>query len=172
MCVCVSLWALSRLNGLTYGHEIWHRDWPRWNLGQVDGQRRRSKFKVTRSKTVMSMIFWLQCQYTKCRPMVWHYDVMWRHGMASSVFALWDRFGTREVQQQLSVLLDMVKVDFHIKFIVHMSNGSVVRAQTHGHTNGTDSMTSTAGSGNNNSLSDFLDEHCLLIYVYWMWAGA
>ncbi len=81
-------------------------------LDKFDGQRQRSKVKVTRSRNLISMIFWLQCQYTKCWPMVWHYDVMWRHGttswhhsMTSSVFLLWDRFGTQEVQQHFSVFL-------------------------------------------------------------------
>ncbi len=33
--VCVSVWTLSRLNRLMYGHKIWCRDWPWWNLGRV-----------------------------------------------------------------------------------------------------------------------------------------
>ncbi len=53
--------------------------------------------------------------------------------------------------------LDMVHIDFHVKFLVRMSNGSVSRAQTHTHTDthtdGSDSMTSTADAGGKNAPS-------------------
>ncbi len=53
--------------------------------------------------------------------------------------------------------LDLVPVDFHVKFYVRTLNGSVMRAQTdrqtHTRTNGSDSMTSTADAGGKNYLS-------------------
>ena len=45
--------------------------------------------------------------------------------------------------------LDMVPADLHVKFLVCMSNGSVVRVQIDTHTCGSDSMTSTADAGGN-----------------------
>ncbi len=50
MCVCVCLLALSRLNHLRYGHEIWYSDWPWLYFGLVW----RSKVNVTRLKNVIS----------------------------------------------------------------------------------------------------------------------
>ncbi len=50
--------------------------------------------------------------------------------------------------------LDMVQVDMHVKFLVRVSNGSAVRVLTDGHTDGTDSITSTADAGGNNSSID------------------
>ncbi len=45
--------------------------------------------------------------------------------------------------------LDMVQMDVLVKFLARMSNGSVVRVQTHKHTNQTNSITSTADAGGN-----------------------
>ena len=106
-------------------------------------------------KIVMSLVFSLQCQYTKCWPTVWHYDVMWHHGMmswhhsmtswrhsmTSSVFLLWDRYGTREVQQHFSVFFNLITVpDFLFLYLLYadvtwfMLNGHCQeRASIHQH---------------------------------------
>ena len=53
--------------------------------------------------------------------------------------------------------LDMIQVDLHVRFLVRMSNGSSVRVLNyrhtlpHRHTDGTDSITSTADAGGKNS---------------------
>ncbi len=112
VCVCVSVCEHS------HGWMDWHTI-TKFGTGiyldgiwdEFDVQGQRSRVKVTRSKNLMSMIFWLQCQYAKCWPVVWHYDVMWCHGMeswrhgmipwhhsmTSSVFLLWDKFIKRKV---------------------------------------------------------------------------
>ena len=77
--VCLSLCVCQFVNTLTTERiDEWSR-----NLTQgltLLKSRTSSMVNVTRSKNVMSMIFWLQCQYAKCWPMVWRHDVTaWRH---------------------------------------------------------------------------------------------
>ena len=66
-----------------------------WNLVQaltlmipynykLDCQGHRSKLKVTGSKNMISKFFLFEWAYAKPYPMVWHHDVMWRHGLTSS----------------------------------------------------------------------------------------
>ncbi len=55
VCVSVSVWTLSWLNRLKYGHKILHRDWPWWHLGRVWSSR--SNVKVIKLKNVI-LEFW------------------------------------------------------------------------------------------------------------------
>ncbi len=116
VCLCLSdpLLTLSWLNRLTYGHEIWHRDWPWWYLVEVRWSR--SKVKVTRSKTwfpwfsdlrelvpnpdlwcdIMSSHDVMTWPLTSRDVMGRCHNVMWRHGMKTAS-------RPREVQQHFSV---------------------------------------------------------------------
>ncbi len=124
--ICVSVCEHS--HGWTDWHTVTKFVW--WS---------RSKVKVTRSKNVMSMIFWLQCQYTKCWPLVWHYGVMWCHGMTSGphgmtsgrhsmmspVLLLWDRFSMRKVHGNTFLYKFILTVNDYIQLISsHLSEAA------------------------------------------------
>ena len=63
LCVCFCLSALSRLNGLMYGHKLWHRNWPWW----------LKKFKVSKGPGLGG---WVN---TRTREVQQHFSVFFRY---------------------------------------------------------------------------------------------
>ena len=86
VCLSVSVWAISRLNRLTYGNKISTGVDLDDISAEFDGQGHRSKFEVTRSKT------WFP-RLSDLRARIWNTglwndnmmlcDIIWHHGMRS-----------------------------------------------------------------------------------------